>query len=385
MTISRKKLAEERMRVLLSQDIGQSDLPLTERWFEVARAGTYYDWRYGTFDITRQALEEMVANFSNGTLKVKVALDCNHDPDHKAMAWIEGLEVRNESLYAKFTDWTPEGEKAVTDGEYRYFSIEFGPFERAGQSEGTMETVPNVLFGIAMTNRPVLKGIQPTFCERDHVTNQPAEADNERKNMKDMLIKLCQALKARKRLSREDAATVRTMLADLSDEEKAEVKAEVEAVEAKAEADEKAEEAKQLAEKGGAAAQLAETNKRLAAVEGQLAAELAAKSLREEGEAVAALMLSETVKVGFPAGKLAEVQALVKKVGTENAKAVAAMLADVQDATGKTEEVGGGGAKPDGEVVTDAERKLAEERAKASGLAVHVELAEIIKAKLSAK
>lgn len=377
----------KRKVILLAQERPAVEGDLDQIWFEVARCGKYYDWRYGIFELTPELLSRLVENFASNVLGLRLALDCNHEDNHKALAWIAGIEVRGQSLFARFEDWTPEGEKAVRDGEYRYFSVDIEPLELP--SDDGVKVVPDVLRGIAVTNRPVLKGMEGTFSEKEKPINSPADdAGNKAKRMKNMVLKFAESLLASDKVGQADVDRLNVMLADLPEADRAGLKESADKVAAKA-----AEAAKvELADKAKAVdtnKQLAESAVRLSALEKDNAVLLAEKKARETDETVNSMILSETVKKGFPKGKLADVKALVEKIGVENAKAVAAMLSEVTDVSGKTEEEGHGEAAPSDEAPDakrDAdERKLAEERAKASGNPVHHELAEVIKARIAAK
>lgn len=377
-------------RVMLAQEQGTAVTgDLAQHWFEVAKCGTYYDWRYGNFEITAQLLAELKANFDADVLALKVALDCNHEPEDGAMAWIAELDVQGNSLMARFGEWTPEGEQAVRDGKYRYFSIEFSPLELP--ADDGVRVIDNVLKGIALTNRPVLKGMEGTFAEKaaPNDSNQPAKAVNHNQTMKNMVTKLCEALMKRPKVGKGDVETVKLMLADLTDDEKNEVKPQVEQVEAKAASDEKADTeaaeaaAKELAEKGDPAKALAEALPRLAKLEAANATLLAEKSAKEQAEVIASMMLSEKNLKGFPAAALAAVTALVKDVGTETARKFAEVIPQITDASGKTVELGDGGVKAGEDATGAADKALAEERAKTSGKALHVCLSEVISERLA--
>lgn len=366
---------------------------LNEQWFEVAKCGKYYDWRYGIFKVTPKLLTNLVDNYKSNILGVKVALDCNHDDGHKALAWIADLEIRGKSLFAKFEDWTPDGEKAIGDGEFRYFSIDFGPFERPA-GEDKVETIPDVLMGIAATNRPVLKGMEGTFGEKidPNETDPGTKPGQNVKAMKNMIKKFAQSLAGAERVTAEDKERLNVMLSDLPDEEKEELKPEVDAVDKKADetkaaddtaadeakkAEEKTEEDKKkdLAEKKT----LAETSKDLKDATQRLSVLETEKEERETEEVVNSMMLSEKNKKGFAEGKREEVVAMVKKMGIEASKEFASKMGDITDMTGKTMETGHGDdtAKKVLETSLAEAKTLAESRAKETGKPVHVCLAEV--------
>lgn len=299
---------------------------LATTWFEVARAGVYHDWRYDDFAVTVEQLHEFVANYNAKTLDdVVPALDVEHSGH--ARAFIAELEVRGEGLFARFNDWTEEGIALVTGGAYRYFSIEFGPLTLPGG-----KVIANVLRGIALTNRPVLRRQQGTFCEKEEITALLSEEDarNNHSRMKDMLKKLGESMIADGRATKREKERFAALLSEADEETKEELKETSDAVENledEAPADdseaqaELAETKKQLAEaKATEAAKLTEAEKKLAATEENVKVLLAEKAKRETEEVAQSLMLSETSKVGFPAAQLDEARAFVAAVGVEAAR-----------------------------------------------------------------
>ena len=371
---------------------------LNEHWFEVAKCGKFYDWRYGVFQIKPKFLANLVDNFKSDILGIKIALDQNHDGEHKALAWIAELEIRGKSLFARFEDWTPEGEKMIGDGEFRYFSIDFGSLERADKDD-KIEIIPDVLQGIAATNRPVLKGMEGTFGEKE----KPNDNDPETKSglnvkaMKNMIKKFAQSLASAARATAEDKERLNVMLSDLPEEEQAELKPEVEAVDKKVEeteaadktaedkaAEEKTKEDKELADaKKEEVKTLAETSADLKTATTRLGVLETEKEARETKEVVDSMMLSETNKKGFAEPKREEVEAMVAKMGIEAAKEFASKMGDITDMTGKSEEAGHGDdtAKEARTTALAEAQTEAKEMAKNSKKPLHVCLAEVYEAK----
>jgi phage I-like protein len=324
---------------------------LSQHWFEVAKTGRWNDWRYGIFEVKSEQLEEMVSHFNEDLLEIKCALDLNHDPDGGALAWIAELKVEGGSLMARFEDWTEDGERKIRTGEYRYFSIEFGPFSKPSEDGKSTVEYQNVLRGIAVTNRPVLKGMKGTFSET------PEKGINQ----KPMTLS-------------EKLAAIREILLG----EESEVPTEDEKEEAKDEKAEKVEvkeeEAKELSEK---AAKLAETEQKLAEANAKAAALLAEKSEREIKEVVDSMILSETNLKGFSSAKRGEVEAVVAKIGIENAKEVAKLLSDVVEVD-TTEKGSSEAGETDEEKVDQTEAKALCEKLMSEnpGMPKHVALGE---------
>jgi len=129
---------------------------------------------HGVFMITPQDLQQYCDNF-NADVRASsstqgLPIDYEHDADGGAAGWIMGLSVGPASdptlaasgitsLWAS-VEWTPNGAQAIIDGEYKFISPEFCP-EGYMDPEGVLDDLDNVLIGAGLTNRPLLKGLQP--------------------------------------------------------------------------------------------------------------------------------------------------------------------------------------------------------------------------------
>lgn len=198
--------------------------------YELVRTGMQYTDRYGDFAFTREQLEDMSANFNAGVAGHEIAVDVNHDPERRAYAWIQpgsmyvapSMIVQGEfSLFARLHRFTPEGEHFVKTGAFRYFSIEYVKSFNTW-IDGVKKSAKNVILGLALTNRPAVKGLAPTF-------NDLHNSDME------ILTKLLSSLKTREIVSKEDKEMLATLLSDLPEEDAEAVKADVEEVNAKPE------------------------------------------------------------------------------------------------------------------------------------------------------
>lgn len=129
----------------------------SDKLVTITRTGTFHDPRYGEFEITPQMLSAMVSNFNNGVLGQDVFLDVDHDPGQGAAAKVTELTVDNGRLRAR-VDWTAFGESAVRDRGFSYLSAEYHENWRDNE---TGQTHGPVLMGAALTNRPVIKRLDP--------------------------------------------------------------------------------------------------------------------------------------------------------------------------------------------------------------------------------
>lgn len=270
-----------------------------------------YTDRYGDFAFTQEQLEDMARNFNANVAGHEIAVDVNHAPERRAYAWIQpnsmfvapSVIAQGEySLYAKLYRFTPEGEHFVKTGAFRYFSIEYVK-KHTAWIDGVKQTVQNVILGLALTNRPAVKGLAPTFSE---LTN-PTEME--------IVTKLLSALKTRDIVSKEDKEMLAMVLSDLSEEDAEAVKADVEEITNKPEVEEVKEEAKEEEAPAGEEApeaeapaeapaeavlselvQMKQTNEAMAQ---ELSALKAEKAEREVADCFSALVISEDNKTGF--------------------------------------------------------------------------------------
>jgi hypothetical protein len=91
---------------------------------EIFRAGTHTDsqGRSGTW--TEADLDEMVRNHNEST--AAPAVIGHPETDDPAYGWVERLERRGQSLFAKFKDVVPQFAEAVEKGRYRKRSVSVG-------------------------------------------------------------------------------------------------------------------------------------------------------------------------------------------------------------------------------------------------------------------
>lgn len=126
---------------------------------QLLRTGEFSDPRYGTLQITPEILQNMVVNFKSKVRGVDLAIDYAHQSDQVAAGWIQDLYLLNEGIELWATvKWTPAGEQRLAEKEFRYLSADF-TFNYVDNETGK-EFGPT-LFGAGLTNRPVVKEMQP--------------------------------------------------------------------------------------------------------------------------------------------------------------------------------------------------------------------------------
>ena len=154
-------------------------------WVEALRCGS---WDYpgmegGGFEIDQAKLDEFVANFEAGEKGRDVLLNVDHDDDAPA-GWVKRLVRRGEGddpetgarLWAGFEIADPEIRRKVDLGLLKYSSSELdfswvNP-ERC-RTDGDCE--PRSVFeGLALTNRPYVKGLRPIVLAEPFEPISPA-------------------------------------------------------------------------------------------------------------------------------------------------------------------------------------------------------------------
>lgn len=142
------------------------------RSMQILRTGEFSDPRYGRFEITKQMLAEMVANFAEGVRGVIPALDYKHESDDVAAGWFKRLYLmeNGDELWADI-EMTPKGEKILGDKEFGYVSADF---DTEYQDNETLKKFGCVLLGAGLTNRPVIKRMESVIqlAEKDPVSEK---------------------------------------------------------------------------------------------------------------------------------------------------------------------------------------------------------------------
>jgi len=113
---------------------------------------------YGEMEITSAHIAEFVKNFKDKVRK-DLPITAGHDNgmnggELEAIGWFKELIDRGvKGLYA-VVEWTPEGQRLLSERAFKYFSPEF--YEEYSDPE-TGERRNHVLVGGALTNRPYFK------------------------------------------------------------------------------------------------------------------------------------------------------------------------------------------------------------------------------------
>jgi phage I-like protein len=94
----------------------------------------------------------MVANFERRSTDILVDFDhaSVFDGDTRAAAWISDVEVRDDGLYGRISDWTSAGEDAFANRDFRYISPVY--FLESEDKQG--EAAGAYVHSVAITNLP---------------------------------------------------------------------------------------------------------------------------------------------------------------------------------------------------------------------------------------
>jgi len=129
----------------------------TRSWVTVTRTGSFTDPRYGKFDITREMLLSMVANFDANTYGQDIFVDVGHKPLDGAAGKVVKLAVEGDRLRA-LVEWTDFGLEAIKKRGMRYLSAEYHENFRDNESGAAHGCV---LLGAGLVTRPCIKRLDP--------------------------------------------------------------------------------------------------------------------------------------------------------------------------------------------------------------------------------
>lgn len=173
----------------------------------------------------------MKANFDANVRQIELAVDENHEPNHKALARYRELTLqeKNETLFASL-ELTKKGAELLNEGAYKYFSPEI-VFKK--QDEETGKIITNLLIGGAFTNRPFFKAMKPLLASEDcsaDVANHHQTSDkfqsfsnilvfNDSKPMK-LILELLAKFSEQEKLSASDKVELENCFSSLNEEDR---------------------------------------------------------------------------------------------------------------------------------------------------------------------
>lgn len=166
------------VQIRLSEGEGQK----VPRRIQIMRTCTLFHPKYKKVNITRQMLSEMKENFDKKVRGIELMVDYSHDSEREAAAWFKNVEIVDDTklgesqLWAE-VDWTPTGEKSVGDKEFAYLSADFNPDYRDNEKPDVK--LGAVLLGAGLTNRPVIKNMNPVIQLSENLKESTMKTEEE--------------------------------------------------------------------------------------------------------------------------------------------------------------------------------------------------------------
>ncbi len=142
---------------------------------QIMRVGKWNHALYGKVEVTHKTIQDVVTNFHERKRGIDLAVDENHEPNHKALGWFKDLYLKGKDALFATVELTKKGADLLTEGAYKYFSPEL-VFKKADEETG--KTIQNLLIGGAFTNRPFFKAMQPLMATEEATGQLPKQKDS---------------------------------------------------------------------------------------------------------------------------------------------------------------------------------------------------------------
>lgn len=91
---------------------------------QIMRTGKWKHPMYGEVIITPQTINDVVENFNSNTRGIDIAVDENHEENHKALGWFRELKKQGKDALNATIELTKMGAELINQGAYKYFSPE---------------------------------------------------------------------------------------------------------------------------------------------------------------------------------------------------------------------------------------------------------------------
>lgn len=338
-------------------------------------------------NITDQMLSDIVTNFKSGAYGSDIQVNLGHNRDGEAAGWLRDLYVKDRVLFAE-VEWTPLGLEKIESKQFKYTSseISLSAIHFKNQTK-----VKNVLIGVALTNIPAVKGMEPVALSENMQLffNENTMEDLQKMYDEMMGKEACSAedimafenaMKAMMETGWEQTEEVGKMLEELRGKIKAEdaPKEEMKAEEVPAE-DKPVEPAPEaMSEKTVKLSEYEKLQEEKAALEKQILLSELDKQIDES------FMLSDTQKIGFRDSDKEKVVAFMESLTAEQREEFSNLFANIQavelstigsENTAKTVELS------DDAVVDLAGKLFKEGKAKSMGEAQKMAIAQLSEGK----
>ena len=200
------KLTEAEIKQLT--DKGHNRVALGEpnnwSWNEVLFEGVWPNSATGKdITVTEKTIDNIIENFYNNvrgqtykdTTKPTVPWDYGHESTKEAAGWISEIEKRDKelptgkkvkSMWVKNYSWTPSAQAGIKGDVWLFSSVDLNDF----YNPVTGKTYKDVLFGIALTNRPAVKYCASVRLSEPNITPPGNEGEHKKGEIKMPLLKL---------------------------------------------------------------------------------------------------------------------------------------------------------------------------------------------------
>jgi phage I-like protein len=207
--------------ISIKLDESSSDKTIPQR-IQVMRCGKFYSDQYGEFEITPKHLLSMKQNFSEKVRGIDLAVDYKHESEDIAAGWFKDVILSEDGteLWADI-EWTPKGQKVLSDKEFRYVSADFA-FDYVHNE--TKKKHGPTLFGAGLTNRPFIKDMNPVVLSEEKGNKKMDEKDKKIAELEATIAELKKQIEA-KGSSSDNSAELEEMKKKVQDYEEKEKKA----------------------------------------------------------------------------------------------------------------------------------------------------------------
>jgi 2'-5' RNA ligase len=120
--------------------------------------GEYKHASYGTVDLNADVIAQLVASINDGVYQASIPIDVSHnkaDLDlNGALGWFGQARINADGSADVLVDkWTPRGEEAIRNEQFRYVSPEWDP----NYVNNKGDEIENVVCGLALCTDPFFK------------------------------------------------------------------------------------------------------------------------------------------------------------------------------------------------------------------------------------
>lgn len=162
---------------------------------ELIRCGSFHHPQYGKFEITPDVLRSFKKNFDAHVRGIDLAVDYKHESEAEAAGWIKDVELAEADTSCWIAvDWTPAGAKRLGEKEFRYISADFQMDYKDNES---LKSFGPTLMGAGLTNRPVIKRMEPVIELSETKGNGMDPKDQEIADLKKQLDDMKAAMQAK--------------------------------------------------------------------------------------------------------------------------------------------------------------------------------------------